>query len=42
MLARNPKFETWSEAARPGGFPDRIVWKLGSDPDAMVADALGW
>jgi peptide/nickel transport system substrate-binding protein len=40
VLVRNPEFETWSEAARPDGFPDRIVWKLGSDPDAMVADTL--
>jgi peptide/nickel transport system substrate-binding protein len=40
VLTRNPEFEAWSEAARPDGFPDRIVWKLGSDPDAMVADTL--
>lgn len=40
VLTRNPEFRTWSETARPDGFPDRIVWRLGSDPDGMVADTL--
>jgi peptide/nickel transport system substrate-binding protein len=40
VLARNPEFSVWSEAARPDGFPDRIVWRLGSDLDRMVADTL--
>jgi YVTN family beta-propeller protein len=40
VLARNPEFRTWSEAARPDGFPDRIVWRLGSDLDRMVDDTL--
>jgi len=40
VLARNPEFRTWSEAARPDGFPDRIVWRLGSDLDRMVAGTL--
>ena len=41
VLARNPLFRTWSEAARPDGFPDRIVWRLGSDEHRMVEDTLG-
>jgi ABC-type transport system substrate-binding protein/class 3 adenylate cyclase len=40
VLARNPRFDSWDAAARPDGFPDRIVWRLGSDPDRMVADTL--
>ena len=39
-LIRNPEFRLWSAAARPDGFPDRIVWKLGSDQDTMVVDTL--
>jgi len=39
-LVRNPEFHTWSQAVRPDGFPDRVVWKLGSDQDAMVEDTL--
>jgi len=39
-LVRNPEFRSWSQAARPDGFPDRIVWRLGSDQDAMVEDTL--
>ncbi len=40
VLTRNPAFNVWSEVARPDGFPDRIVWRLGSDPDRMVTDTL--
>jgi peptide/nickel transport system substrate-binding protein len=40
VLARNPEFGTRSETARPDGFPDQIVWRLGSDYDRMVADTL--
>jgi peptide/nickel transport system substrate-binding protein len=40
VLARNPEFRTWSETSRPDGFPDQIVWRLGSDYDRMVADTL--
>jgi peptide/nickel transport system substrate-binding protein len=29
VLARNPRFHEWSQAAQPAGYPDRIVWKLG-------------
>ncbi|MEA2459925.1 MAG: hypothetical protein QOH90_102 [Actinomycetota bacterium] len=40
VLDRNPEFRVWSEAARPDGFPDHIVWRIGSDPDDMVDDVL--
>ncbi|MEA2459887.1 MAG: hypothetical protein QOH90_64, partial [Actinomycetota bacterium] len=40
VLSRNPQFRSWSEAARPEGFPDRIVWKLGSDLDEMAGRVL--
>jgi len=40
VLGRNPEFDV-SEAARPDGFPDRIVWRFGSDEDLMVKDTLG-
>ena len=39
-LVRNPEFRSWSEAVRPDGFPDQIVWRLGSDQAAMVEDTL--
>jgi peptide/nickel transport system substrate-binding protein len=39
-LARNPTFRTWSVTARPGGFADQIVWRLGPDGEQMVADTL--
>ena len=32
VLVRNPEFEQWS-AARPDGFPDRIVFRLDPDSD---------
>jgi YVTN family beta-propeller protein len=35
-LVRNPNFRVWSEAARPDGFPDEIVFRLGRDPNAQV------
>ena len=35
-LVRNPHFREWSQAAQPDGFPDRIVWNIGSTPDAQV------
>jgi peptide/nickel transport system substrate-binding protein len=40
VLDRNPEFESWSQTARPDGFPDQTVWRLGSNPDRMVADTL--
>jgi peptide/nickel transport system substrate-binding protein len=35
-LVRNPQFREWSRAGQPDGFPDRIVWSLGTRPDAHV------
>jgi YVTN family beta-propeller protein len=35
-LVRNPHFREWSRAAQPDGFPDRIAWSLGAQPDAQV------
>jgi YVTN family beta-propeller protein len=40
VLARNPHFRKWSDAAQPDGFPDRIVWHFGSDLDQMAAQTL--
>lgn len=28
-LVRNPRFQEWSKAAQPDGYPDRITWTLG-------------
>jgi peptide/nickel transport system substrate-binding protein len=36
-FVRNPRFHTWSAAAQPAGYPDRIVWRLGVRPAAQVA-----
>ncbi len=41
VLVRNPNFRSWSAAARPDGFADRIVWRLGVDPGEMEAEVLG-
>jgi YVTN family beta-propeller protein len=35
-LERNPRFREWSGAAQPEGNPDRIVRRIGVDPDTMV------
>jgi peptide/nickel transport system substrate-binding protein len=35
-LVRNPHFRVWSEAVRPGGFPDEIVFRLGWGEEAQV------
>jgi peptide/nickel transport system substrate-binding protein len=40
VLARNPEFTEWSGAARPDGFPDRIVWRLDLDSDQQVGEVL--
>jgi YVTN family beta-propeller protein len=32
-LTRNPRYRVWSRAAQPDGYPDRIVLKLGLDPN---------
>jgi peptide/nickel transport system substrate-binding protein len=35
-LVRNPYFHVWSNAARPDGYPDQIVWRIGASPSAEV------
>jgi peptide/nickel transport system substrate-binding protein len=35
-LIRNPRFREWSAAAQPSSYPDRIVYRLGSDETAQV------
>jgi YVTN family beta-propeller protein len=47
VLVRNPRFRQWSAQAQPGGYPGRIVLRLGAAPGATVdavehghADAL--
>ena len=35
-LIRNPMFRPWSTAARPDGYADEIVWKLGVEPERAV------
>jgi peptide/nickel transport system substrate-binding protein len=36
-LRRNPYFREWSRAAQPDGYVDRIVFRLGEDPDQIVS-----
>jgi peptide/nickel transport system substrate-binding protein len=36
ILVRNPRFRQWSEQAQPGGYPDRIIVRLGLDPQQAV------
>ena len=36
VLVRNPRFRQWSAQAQPGGYPDRIVLRLGAAPAAAV------
>jgi YVTN family beta-propeller protein len=35
-LVRNPYFREWSNAAQPDGYVDRIVFRLGVDPNRAV------
>jgi YVTN family beta-propeller protein len=37
ILVRNPLFRQWSHQAQPGGYPGRIVVRLGVAPDAAVS-----
>ena len=37
MLVRNPYFREWSHAARPDGYPDRIVFRLIGSQTAELA-----
>jgi peptide/nickel transport system substrate-binding protein len=36
ILVRNPRFREWSGQAQPGGYPDRIVLRIGVDPEQAV------
>jgi YVTN family beta-propeller protein len=36
-LVRNPRFRVWSEAARPDGFADDIVFRIGMDERRSLA-----
>jgi YVTN family beta-propeller protein len=35
-MVRNPRFRVWSRVAQPDANPDRIVWRIGLDPDDMT------
>ena len=37
ILVRNPLFREWSNQAQPGGYPDRIVVRLGVPAEAAVS-----
>jgi YVTN family beta-propeller protein len=39
ILVRNPRFRQWSDQAQPGGYPDRIVVRLGVAAGAAVSAA---
>ena len=39
-MVRNPYFRQWSFAAKPDGYPDRILWRRQKSLDAEVADLL--
>jgi peptide/nickel transport system substrate-binding protein len=42
LLVRNPRFRVWSAAAQPGGYPDRILIRLGlSAAQGAAATARG-
>ena len=36
-LVRNPRFQEWSHAAKPDGYPDRIEIHRGGKPDDQIA-----
>jgi peptide/nickel transport system substrate-binding protein len=37
-LVRNSHFHSWSQAARPDGYPDEIVWRIGVRPNEAVSE----
>lgn len=37
-LARNPYFHEWSRAARPDGYPDQIIWRIGGSVESNITD----
>jgi YVTN family beta-propeller protein len=39
-LVRNDRFQSWSPHARPDGYPDEIVWKIGVPPKEAVRQVL--
>jgi YVTN family beta-propeller protein len=39
-LVRNSYFRSWSQAARPDGYPDEIVWRIGVWPDKAVRQVI--
>lgn len=39
-LARNTHFRSWSKRARPDGYPDEIVWRIGVPPDEAVRQVV--
>jgi YVTN family beta-propeller protein len=40
VLDRNPRFSSWDETVRPDGFPDHIVWRLGTGLRQMAQKVL--
>jgi peptide/nickel transport system substrate-binding protein len=34
-LVRNPRFHVWAPAARPDGYPDELVWRVGEGDKAV-------
>ena len=36
VFVPNPHFQVWSQAARPDGYPNQIVWTFRVDPQAQV------
>jgi YVTN family beta-propeller protein len=45
-LVRNPYFHEWSHAARPDGYPDQIIWRIGASTETAVTaiehDSADW
>jgi len=39
-FVRNSRFRSWSEAARPNGYPDEIVWRMGLSPGRAVRKVI--
>ena len=39
-LLRNSHFRSWSLRARPNGYPDEIVWRIGVRPDDAVRQVI--
>ena len=36
-FTRNPHFNVWDAQVRPPGYPDQIVWHIGTDAEALAA-----